>query len=108
MIREQTDYHGWTKEGKLYCRRCWASLAGTPREQMRRNWCEGCNAELYPDDDAWLDMRGFELFRELVKLYMGLAVRKIRNSSRGANTCSQRTYAGRLPQGSCLLGSGWL
>jgi hypothetical protein len=76
LVVQLSDYHGWTKEGKLYCRRCWTSLGGTPREIMRRNWCGGCNATLYPDNETWLDMRGFELYRDLAKLYMGLAVRK--------------------------------
>ena len=75
LLQIQTDYHGWTTEGKLYCRKCWACLVGMPRDIIRRNWCEGCNAKLYPDDDVWLDSRGFELYRYAVKLYMGLAVR---------------------------------
>lgn len=96
LHQEQSDYHGWTKEGKLYCRRCWTSLAGIPREIMRRNWCEACGAALYPEDDAWLDMRGFDLYRELVKLYTGLAVRKYLQSIEG---CENRLPNGRMREG---------
>ena len=74
--QDRFNYRGWTKIGKLYCRKCWASLIGVPREIIRRNWCESCSGQLYPEDDAWLDKRGFELYREQVTQFMGLAVRK--------------------------------
>ena len=93
LLQIKDDYRGWTKEGKLYCRRCWAALVGIPREIMRRNWCESCSAKLYPEDDSWLDMRGFELYRELVTRYMGLAVRKYRQLMEGCEHL--------LPDGAC-------
>lgn len=96
MVQIQTGYHGWTKEGTLYCNKCWASLVGIPREIMRRNWCETCSAPLYPDDDAWLDMRGFDLYRELVKLYMAIAVRKYLQSIMG---CEHLLPNGRMREG---------
>ena len=96
MVQIQTDYHGWTKEGRLYCRKCWASLGNVPREVMRRNWCETCNVKLYPDDDTWLDMRGFELYRELAKLHMGLAVRKYLQFIGG---CEHLSPNGRMREG---------
>jgi hypothetical protein len=96
LIMEMSDYHGWTKAGILYCRRCWAAFAGIPRDVIRRNWCETCNAELYPNDDIWLDMRGFELYRELATLYMGLAVRKYLQSIEG---CECFLPNGRIREG---------
>jgi hypothetical protein len=96
LLQIKTDYRGWTKEGKLYCRRCWASLVGTPREIMHRNWCESCTTNLYPEDDTWLDMRGFELYRELVTRFMGLAVRRYLQFIEG---CEHLLPNGRMRQG---------
>jgi hypothetical protein len=91
-----SDYHGWTKEGKLYCGKCRAPLVGVPREIIRRNWCEACGAQLYPEDDSWLDMRGFDLYRERATIYLGLAVRKYRHLLEG---CERLLPNGRMQQG---------
>ncbi len=94
LLQIQTDYHGWTKEGKLYCRKCWASLGTVPREIMRRNWCETCNAKLYSEEDTWLDMRGFELYRDWVTRYMRIAVHKYLQCIEGCEHL--------LPNGWCM------
>ena len=87
LLQIQTDYHGWTTEGKLYCRKCWACLVGMPRDIIRRNWCEGCNAKLYPDDDVWLDSKDSSYTGTRLSYTWGLPFATICNSSRVADTC---------------------
>ena len=94
--QDRLNYRGWAKEGKLYCRKCWGALVGVPREIIGRNWCDTCSLQLYPEDDAWLDRIGFELYREQATRYMGLAVRKCRQLVEG---CEHLLPNGRMRQG---------
>lgn len=83
---DRMNYRGWTRAGRLYCRKCWSPILGIPRDIIQRNWCASCKSRLYaPDDDEHFDLLGYEIYRrDRVTRYMGLAVRSFRDLIEGA------------------------
>jgi len=82
------NYRGWVQLGKLYCVKCWSPIIGIPREILARNQCESCNSQLYrADDEEWLDLQGYSIFRDRATRYMQLAVRRFASLIEGSEHC---------------------
>lgn len=70
------NYRGWSVLGALFCRSCWSLIRGIPRDIIKRNHCETCQRPFYSNEDPFLDMVGFEVYRDRCTRYSSIAARR--------------------------------
>lgn len=82
------NYRGWSEPSKLYCRKCWGTLLGIPRDILLANKCGSCGQTLYRDDDARFDQLGYDLYHDRVTALMPRAyLCSASNGSCGKSGC---------------------